>query len=272
MSPQSWFKVDVDFVENKKIEALSDRAFRFHVAALCYCARNLTDGHLSARGVKVVCAVLAVTSPARIKELVVAKLWSPDVAGDGFWINDYLDHQRSAAEARKSSDAGRANANARWDAKRTADGNADRIADGNAEKRREEKEQTQDQNLAAEPAATVTSLVVRKRDDCWDFVVELKGEPLQRQRPGYGRIAADLRALLEREPSGTDWATELRRRHRALAAQWGDDKATARSLVENWQIAGNAADGAVRGPKRELSIEERMWKHAHRQGGELDAG
>lgn len=141
VSPKPWFKVDVDFVENTKIESLSDRAFRFHVAALCYCARNLTDGHLSARGVKVVCAVLGVTSTSRIKELVAAKLWRSDEAGDGFWINDYLIHQRSKAEADAASEAGRVAANAKWDAKRSADGNADRTAKGNAEaamQRREE--------------------------------------------------------------------------------------------------------------------------------------
>lgn len=122
-----WFRLDADFAENRKVSGLSDRAFRFHVAGLCYCARNLTDGHISARGVRVVAAVLEVRqAAARTSELVAARLWHKDSAGDGYWINDYLSKQDSRAEADARSKAARNAARSRW-------GNADGIAIGNAQ-------------------------------------------------------------------------------------------------------------------------------------------
>ena len=105
-----WLKLDDGFAENSKIETLSDRAFRLHVTAMCYCAKNLTDGYISERGARV-CGVLANNSrPMRnVSELVEKGLWH---AVDGGWeINDYLEYNPTSEEAkalrRKRSEAGR---------------------------------------------------------------------------------------------------------------------------------------------------------------------
>lgn len=106
------------FPENRKVMGLHDRAFRFHVTALDYCGRNLTDGHVSARGVKVVAAIMDTTIKRWPRELVAAGLWSPDKDGDGFWIKDYLIYNPSAAAMKDLSDKRRAagvrGAEAKW--------------------------------------------------------------------------------------------------------------------------------------------------------------
>jgi hypothetical protein len=106
------------FPEHPKVMGLHDRAFRLHVTALDYCSRNLTDGHVSARAVKVIAAILDTQSKRWTAELVNARLWKLDESGDGFWINDYLVYNPSAAAMRDLRDkrrtAGVRGAEKRW--------------------------------------------------------------------------------------------------------------------------------------------------------------
>jgi hypothetical protein len=102
-----WVALDEQFPEHDKVMDLTDRAFRLHVTALCYCARNLTNGFLEPKHVKVVCAVVQVARPARfIDELVAADLWI--VTDEGYAIKNYLDYNptkdhvdKKRAEARE---------------------------------------------------------------------------------------------------------------------------------------------------------------------------
>lgn len=41
-----WVKLDDQFPDHPAVDALSDGAFRLHVAGLCHCARYMTDGHI----------------------------------------------------------------------------------------------------------------------------------------------------------------------------------------------------------------------------------
>ncbi|HEX9640050.1 MAG TPA: hypothetical protein VGB13_01910 [Candidatus Krumholzibacteria bacterium] len=91
----AWIKLDDGFAEHPKVIGLSDRAFRLHVAALCYVARNETDGHLPLS----VPRVLGVrTNPRLLGELLAAGLWKDNGVG-GWVINDYLDYNPSREEA-----------------------------------------------------------------------------------------------------------------------------------------------------------------------------
>ena len=94
----SWLRLDDGFVEHDKIHDLSDRAFRLHVAALCYCARNLTDGELNQRRLKVVCALTKATRK-HVTELVDSGLWTTSI--DGHSIRDSLDYNPSAETVKK---------------------------------------------------------------------------------------------------------------------------------------------------------------------------
>jgi hypothetical protein len=95
----SWLKIDDGFGEHEKIIDLSDRSFRLHVVALCYCARNLTDGRLRKRQVAAVCAITGATR-RNLVELVSAGLWD-EYGKDGYRINDYLDYNPPSAEVKQ---------------------------------------------------------------------------------------------------------------------------------------------------------------------------
>jgi hypothetical protein len=114
----SWLRVDDGFGEHEKIIDLSDRAFRLHVIALCYCARNLTDGLLRERQLATVCAITKATV-RHLDELVTAGLWEPE--GDSYRINDYLEYnptKKKVKERRQArSDAGKRGSDARWNGK-----------------------------------------------------------------------------------------------------------------------------------------------------------
>jgi hypothetical protein len=126
----SWLRIDDGFVEHPKVADLSDRAFRLHIAALCYCARNLTDGVLTPRSVKVVCALTTGTRK-HVVELRDAGLWI--VSGDDWEIKDYLHYNPDAETARSTRDArreaGKLGAAKRW-------GNSDSKSDSGSDGKR----------------------------------------------------------------------------------------------------------------------------------------
>lgn len=95
----SWLKIDDGFVEHFRVDPLSDRAFRLHVAALCHCSRNLTDGHVSTKNVRVLRARSNNAGVKHVDELLEAGLWVQN--GDGYVIRDYLDYNPSAEKVRQ---------------------------------------------------------------------------------------------------------------------------------------------------------------------------
>lgn len=77
-----WLRLDDGFAEHPKIAGLSAAAFRLHVEALCYCARNLTDGYVSQAVLKRFSG--GRRAPKYAAELVDAGLWEPaDERADG---------------------------------------------------------------------------------------------------------------------------------------------------------------------------------------------
>jgi hypothetical protein len=100
----SWLRIDDGFAEHPKVIGLSDRAFRLHVAAMCFCARNLTDGRLVKRSVGMVCA-LAQASKKHVGELVDAGLWIRE--DDGYAIKDFLVYNPPAEKVKADRDAAR---------------------------------------------------------------------------------------------------------------------------------------------------------------------
>lgn len=84
-------KFDDQFPIHRKVHGLTDAAFRLHVEAIFWCARNLTDGFIAQDD-------LASVSRYRrpegyVTELVNRGAW--DVVDGGWRIHDYLDWQDS---------------------------------------------------------------------------------------------------------------------------------------------------------------------------------
>lgn len=90
----AYVRLDDSVMDNPKMLALSDRAFRGWIWGLCYAQRHLTDGFLPL-------GALTATVKRGTHELMARGLWA--VADGGFQIHDYLKHQDSkeVVEGRK---------------------------------------------------------------------------------------------------------------------------------------------------------------------------
>ncbi len=79
-----WVKLDDGFPDHPKMLRVGDRAFRFHILALCWSSRQLTDGFIPASyGGR----------PNDLLELTEAGLLEP--VDGGYQIHDYLDYNPS---------------------------------------------------------------------------------------------------------------------------------------------------------------------------------
>jgi hypothetical protein len=99
-----YLNLDDNFADHPKVDALSDGAFRLHVAGLNYCARKLTDGVVEKHRVH---RLMPVYKPAYLKELIDARMWMPNPCG--YEIHDYLEWNQSREwwEARRAAEAKR---------------------------------------------------------------------------------------------------------------------------------------------------------------------
>ena len=92
-----WIKLDVNFLENPKIDALSDGAKLLHLWALCYAGRQLTDGFVPLKQVA--------EKTHLVTELVTALLWHEVI--NGYEIHDYLKHQSSRGQVKGAQETTR---------------------------------------------------------------------------------------------------------------------------------------------------------------------
>ena len=121
---RNYVRMSIDLPLNPKLARMGNPVAAWtYVTSVCYAGSNLTDGHFPTD----VVIRLAGVPKATAKALVRAGLWhlpghdcdrcEQPLEGDAV-IHDYLQHQRSAAEARglteKRSAAGRAGAAKRW--------------------------------------------------------------------------------------------------------------------------------------------------------------
>nr|WP_241670751.1 hypothetical protein [Streptomyces lavendulae] len=99
-----WVKLDDRFPSHRKVALVSDRAFRLHVSAICWCAENLTDGRITDRELALVAKIRGIKATA--KALEDAGLW--DRVDGGWEIHDYLDYNPSReqvlAERKKNAE------------------------------------------------------------------------------------------------------------------------------------------------------------------------
>lgn len=87
----TWIKLDHAFSENPKVIGLSGNAVRLDIFAMCYAARNETDGKVPAT------ALAALRGkPKDAEELIAAGRWHKN--GTGWIIHDYLKYNPSAKQ------------------------------------------------------------------------------------------------------------------------------------------------------------------------------
>lgn len=98
----AWVKLDDQMPRHPKVRALSDRAFRVYVTAMCETSEFLDDGYVTATQVRDMKG-----TPKVVAELIEADLFHVD--GVGYQIKNYLrrNPSRKQVEQRRSDAAER---------------------------------------------------------------------------------------------------------------------------------------------------------------------
>lgn len=86
-----WVRLDDSFADHPKIERAGPLAAWLHVAALCYCARHLTDGRIPRSKATRLADIPDASS--QVLALIREGVWYED--GDDYVIHDYLEYQPS---------------------------------------------------------------------------------------------------------------------------------------------------------------------------------
>jgi hypothetical protein len=93
----TWVRLDDGMSDHPKIAALSNAALGAMVRALCYCARNLTDGFVPAA------AMHRLSSAGERRELIAGGVL--DEVEGGYQVHDYLDYQPSRTKVLRDREA-----------------------------------------------------------------------------------------------------------------------------------------------------------------------
>jgi hypothetical protein len=118
----TWVRLDDQFPIHRKVSVLTDAAYRLHTEAICWCARNGTDGlirrdELATLGQR--------ARPRLVGELVSRGVWHHSGhdcdrcvhPADGWVIHDYLTYQPTREEVERER-AAKAERQRRWLEKR----------------------------------------------------------------------------------------------------------------------------------------------------------
>lgn len=103
MARRGYVQLMNEFYENDKVQKLRDTcvgAVGLFCMILSYCGDKMTDGHIRDRPLKY---VLRATD-AEIDALCNEGMLEPD-GNDGYWVHDYLTHNRSKAQIQHSNKA-----------------------------------------------------------------------------------------------------------------------------------------------------------------------
>lgn len=124
-----WVKIDDGFAEHPKIEEAGPLAGFLHVAALCYCNRQLTDGFIPENKVGRLADIPNVKR--HIAALCAVELWHP--VDGGYQIHNYLEFQPSRAKVEAEREEARKRMARARAAKKNKDDDGDPFDDGDAD-------------------------------------------------------------------------------------------------------------------------------------------
>ncbi len=124
----AWVKLDDDFFSNPKVMRAGRDARDLYLAALCFCNRGLTDGHIPQEALRRLAADADIDNVREAAErLIAVGLW--DACDGGYQIHDYLEYQPSRERVNATREV-RAEAGSRGGKQRAANeqANAKQIA------------------------------------------------------------------------------------------------------------------------------------------------
>jgi hypothetical protein len=131
----AWVRIDDGYAEHPKMLAAGAEGIALDIAAMCYCARQTTDGFVPAA---VVDRLVSARKRSRIvQRLVDVGRWTRDEERDGYLIHDYLKFNPSASDLvtlrNQKSAAGKAGAHRRWHSDGHGTSQKDSMANGMAD-------------------------------------------------------------------------------------------------------------------------------------------
>ncbi|MDA3936946.1 MAG: hypothetical protein PF636_08875 [Actinomycetota bacterium] len=155
-------KIDQSITSHQRTIKIAAKYFYasigLHVAAIGWCDRLRTNGHLPA---DIVPTLGKGGYKAAQSELLRVGMW--ECTDDGFLIHDYLDWQDSAEDINRRSQRGRENAGRRWQTEEAeASCNASGIATGNADETR------RDEPIKKERERDALASDGKSFEECWD--------------------------------------------------------------------------------------------------------
>ncbi len=233
-----WVRFDDMMPDHPKIAALSDAAFRAHVTAICYSARNLTDGFIPAKKGKEFAG-----RPRAIQELVPA-LWVA-VEG-GYMVHDYLKYQPTREQVLSERDA----AKTRMQVARSGGVRANKYRTNGRT------------SLAPVPVPVPTPVPVPKE---FDEVGEVAGAFAKFGSVTSGTVQAVEYAITD---FGIDWVR--RAVHKAAGSKFEGQPpwSYVESMLERWKKQGAPDDEQPRAGK--LQTAGRHTLNGHSGGSDAD--
>lgn len=152
-----WARLDDHFYANRKIQHVSSHAFKVYVNGLVWAVAHLTDGLLDRRDL----VLFAGTVPQRYRsgavgELVAAGLWYEQASG--WCINDYAAYQPTREQVLNERKANR--------------------------ERQTRFRQSRNAVTNAAPSQPDPTLKEYMRDELWDSIVQVHGEPANQTERG----------------------------------------------------------------------------------------
>lgn len=132
---RGWAPVDTGYLDNPKMLDVLDAsgtAALMHLASVLYCAQHLTDGHIAPG----VARRKVGASKDDDRLLIDAGLWHeqghdcpdcPQPDANRVYVHDFLQHNRTAAKAKKASEGASKAARERWAREKAERADADRM-------------------------------------------------------------------------------------------------------------------------------------------------
>jgi len=203
---RAFAQFDVGYLDNPKIMDVFDEspiAILMHFSSVLYCAQHLTDGVITSRPMQRKVG----GSNADTDLLIAAGLWHlpghdceycPDVAEGKVYVHDYTEHNRTSEGVKRSAEAGKKGAAARWN----------KNADPNANRMRSAYESHSDPQCDSDEIAMAREKE-RKRER-----EEAKASSSANQRPDIDQVIQGFSALLEandvKHKPGESWRNSAR--------------------------------------------------------------
>lgn len=262
---RGWAPVDTGYLDNPKMLDVLDAsgtAALMHLASVLYCAQHLTDGHIAPG----VARRKVGASKDDDRLLIDAGLWHeqghacpdcPQPEPNRVYVHDFLQHNRTAAKAKKASEGASRAAKERW-AREKAKADADRMRNAmpdamrlddprNAEREKERKRDTPPSGTAdaaprpdVEDLCTLLAALIETNGSKRPHITKRWRDAARLMIDSDGRTPTEIEAVIRWSQSDDFWRTnilsmpKLREKYDQLRLRMGASNPTPQARKPEW--------------------------------------